>query len=97
MAAEIWPPIRLSEDEMIARKKVCAMITSGSNAVSGEATMSCRSLTIAGVSGFIALRASQSSADNSDAVKIGSGLSRVVATQYLAKRPCHVVRLQSQE
>ena len=50
-------------------------ITSGSNAASGSVTTSCRSLTIAGVSGFFASRTSQSSADNSGAVMIGSGLA----------------------
>ena len=50
-------------------------ITNGSNAVSGAVIESCRSLTIAGVSGLIALRTGKSSVGISGAIMIGSGLS----------------------
>ena len=49
-------------------------ITSGSNAVSGAVIESCRSLTIAGMSGFIALRMRKSSGGISGAI---SGLTLV--------------------
>ena len=50
-------------------------ITNGSNAVSGAVIESCRSLAIAGMSGFIALRTRKSSCGISGAITIGSGLA----------------------